>query len=138
MVLLIDANVIIDYLLQRKPFFDDAYRIMRICSDDTVDGYVSLNSVTTIWYILRKEPEIQRRAALNDICELLKVVSASHDDVVDAIRQRDFRDFEDCIQSKCAKAAGADYIITRNTDDFAFSEVPAVTPGAFLQMYDLQ
>ena len=43
-------------------------------------------------------------------------------------------DFEDCLQDKCAKEVGADYIITCNTKDFEESEVPAVNPKEFLKL----
>lgn len=44
-----------------------------------------------------------------------------------------FKDFEDCLQDRCAKGIGADYIITRNARDFAGSAVPAVSPEEFLE-----
>ena len=47
-----------------------------------------------------------------------------------------FRDFEDCLQAECAKAVGADYIITRNTADYEESTVPAVTPTELLKIMD--
>lgn len=37
-------------------------------------------------------------------------------------------DFEDCLQDECATQNHADYIITRNTDDFSNSNIPASTP----------
>ena len=45
-----------------------------------------------------------------------------------------FTDFEDCLQDKCAKEIGADYIITCNTKDFENSEIPAVNPIEFLKL----
>ena len=53
MVLLVDTNIVLDYLLKREPFYSDARDVMRICSTDQADGVIALHSVTTIWYILR-------------------------------------------------------------------------------------
>ena len=128
MVLLVDANIVLDFLLKREPFYSDSKKVMEICSHDNVNGCIALHTVTTLWYILRKIPDEQRRTALRSICDLLEVVGTSHDKVVAAIDNAAFKDFEDCIQTKCAKTAHADYIITRNTDDFKLSEVAVLTP----------
>jgi hypothetical protein len=44
----------------------------------------------------------------------------------------EFRDLEDYLQDRCAKNIAADYIITRNVEDFDKSEVPAISPEDFL------
>ena len=132
MVVLIDTNILLDYILKREPFYEDAKKVMEICSSDMADGCIALHTVTTVWYLLRKLPEETKRAALKAVCELLQVVSTSHDEVLNAIESADFKDFEDCIQSKCAKSVNAEYIITRNVSDFEFSEIPAITPEEFL------
>ena len=133
MVLLIDANIVLDYLLKREPFYNDSKKIMEICSRESVDGCIALHTVTTLWYILRKVPDEQRRIALRSVCDLLSVVGTTHDEVVEAINTADFKDFEDCIQTKCAKTARADYVITRNPDDFKLSEVAVLTPQVLIE-----
>lgn len=52
MVLLIDANIVFDYMLKRTSFYDDAKSIMQLCSQENVSGCIALPTVTTIWYIL--------------------------------------------------------------------------------------
>ena len=132
MVILLDTNILLDYILKREPFYENAKKVMEICSNDTTDGCIALHTITTIWYLLRKVPEETRRSALKAICTLLQVVGTTHEEVLKAIDTTDFKDFEDCIQSKCAKTANAQYIITRNTADFASSEIPVLTPQEFL------
>ena len=41
-------------------------------------------------------------------------------------------DYEDAIQCAQAERAGAEYIVTRNLQDFAKSETPALTPQELL------
>lgn len=41
-------------------------------------------------------------------------------------------DFEDCLQDKCAKATGCDYIVTDNIKDFVKCEMPVISPADFL------
>lgn len=84
--------------------------------------------------MLRKLPAQIRRQSLLDVCEIFTVVSASQGEVIDAINNDEFEDFEDCLQDKCAKAAEADYIITCNVKDFVNGDVEAITPREFLQL----
>ncbi len=134
MTLLLDTNIILDYLLKRPPFFENAQAVMKLCCTENINGCIALHTVTTIWYILRKVPDEKRRLALKSICELLQVVGTTHEEVISAIDTRNFKDFEDCIQTKCAKSAKADYVITRNVSDFAFSEIPVLTPEQLLSI----
>ena len=43
-----------------------------------------------------------------------------------------FDDLEDAMQAVAAEACHADVIVTRNTADFAASQVPVLTPVGFL------
>lgn len=133
MKILIDTNVIIDFLLSREPFQQAAARILTACAKRELTGYLAFHSVPNIWYVLRKVPENKRRAWLLDICSFLQIVGVSHSDVVKAIEMRNFADFEDCLQDRCAESVGANYIVTRNVQDFAASVIPAITPTEFWQ-----
>lgn len=62
MVVLIDTNVIIDFLLEREPFYKPAAEILRKCAGNELMGYMAFHSIPNIWYILRKVPEKSRRA----------------------------------------------------------------------------
>jgi predicted nucleic acid-binding protein len=73
---------------------------------------------------------------LQKICSVLSVTAASHERVCDAIAREDFPDFEDCLQDESAKEVGADYIVTRNIQDFQNSDVKAVTPEEFLKIIE--
>lgn len=134
MVILLDTNILLDYILKREPFYQDARQIMELCSQHTTDGCIALHTVTTLWYLLRKQPEEVRRMVLREICELLQVAGTTHEEVLKAINMTDFKDFEDCVQSKCAKTAGVQYIVTRNVRDYSSSEIPALTPQDFIAM----
>lgn len=132
MVILVDTNVIIDFLTTREPYFDASSKVIAKCANGELAGYIAFHSIPNLWYILRKVPDDMRRKWLIDICEFLTVVGVNHDEVLRAIRMKDFRDFEDCLQDRCARNIGAKYIITRNVADFTNSEVPAVSPEDFL------
>lgn len=133
MTVLIDTNIVIDFLLTREPFYKASSEIIKKCADGELTGTIAFHSVPNLWYILRKVPEDRRREWIADICSFLKVIGASHEEVLNAVKMKKFRDFEDCLQDRCAKSAGAMYIITRNPADFKNSEILAVTPEEFLR-----
>lgn len=133
MVALIDTNVVLDALLQRTPHNESALAVLERCAAGEIDGYLAFHSLSILWYVLRRNPETRRRWLL-ETCDILTVAGASHDAAVRAIMQEDFADFEDCLQEKCAEAVDADYIVTRNTADFAVSSIPAVLPEAIIKM----
>ena len=86
-----------------------------------------------MWYIFIKIPEEKRRLFLENICKILKVASASQEAVLKAIKMDNFKDFEDCLQDRCAEEVSANYIITRNTVDFEASVVSAIEPDEWLK-----
>lgn len=57
--------------------------------------------------IRKQETEEKARAWLNNICEILTVTGATQEQVKEAIKNSDFRDFEDCLQDECAVHANA-------------------------------
>jgi hypothetical protein len=66
------------------------------------------------------------------LCSFLEIVEIDKNHILEAINNEAFKDFEDCLQSECAKAVGADYIVTRNTADFKDSPIPVILPEDFL------
>lgn len=133
MVVLIDTNVIIDFLLSREPFSQAASEVITRCANRELTGCIAFHSIPNLWYILRKVPDDKRREWLSDLCSFLRVAGASHEEVIKAIDMKEFQDFEDCLQDRCASGIKARYIITRNTDDYMNSEIPAIDPEVFLE-----
>jgi len=132
---LIDANVLLNYITNREdPFLAASVKTVELCARGWYRGYIAFHTLSSLWYVLRKRPASERREILRDICAVFTVVSASHEEILDAIEKDAFRDFEDCLQDKCAREAGADYIVTCNVRDYAASEVQAVDPALFLMI----
>ena len=135
MVILIDTNIALDFLTMRQPYYDEARDIIRVCAGEQVQGYIAFHSLPNIFYILRKShSETDRREMLKKLCFVLQVTGASHEKVCDAVECKEFSDFEDCLQYECAREISADYIVTRNVQDFRYSKVKAITPKEFLDI----
>lgn len=134
MVILIDTNAALDFLTVRQPFYHSARAVLQACTGGDTQGYIAFHSLPNIFYILRKSySDEERRAMLEKLCLVLRVTGASHERVCVAVSRGEFSDFEDCLQDECAQEVSADYIVTRNVDDFRCSRVKAITPEEFLQ-----
>ncbi len=133
MVILIDTDVILDYLIDRQPFKDSAYDILRLCSQQKCSGYIAAHSVTNIFYILRRRfSASERKRLLMGLCEIIDVAGIQKKQVIDALSNEDFEDLEDRLQVECARTVSADCIVTRNITDFSASPIPAVLPEDLL------
>lgn len=138
MKVLVDTNVIVDALIGRQPYFDNADKIIRLCADKKVHGYLAAHSIPNLFYILRKYlSEEDRRTALRQLCEIFAIEGIDSKKIITAIENSNFTDFEDCLQDECAVSAGADYIVTRNIKDFLTAKVKAILPEDFLKLNEL-
>jgi len=134
MVLLIETNVILDYLINREPFAQEARELFYYCVEKEIKGYIAAHCITNIFYILRKQfSSTERRMMLMGICEIFSVIDVDKTKLFHALVNDKFDDLEDCIQAECAKSVYADYIITRNIKDFVYSPIPAIFPNDFLK-----
>ena len=132
MKILIDTNVVLDFLCRRQDFFNDAQTIIRLCETDKLTGLISALTIPNIVYIMRKELTCEKvESFLEYMFLLFSVVDLKTSDLTNAAKLN-FKDYEDAVQSVCAQRVKADYIITRNTKDFIKSKVKAVTPSEFL------
>lgn len=60
MLLLIDANVLLDVLMKRQEFVKDSSLIWKLCETEKVKGYISSLTITSIVDIMRKEMDPQK------------------------------------------------------------------------------
>jgi len=134
MVILIDTDVILDYLIARQPFKDNAYELLRLCSQQKCSGYIAAHSITNIFYILRRRfSASERKRLLIGLCEIIEIADIQKKQVINALSNEDFSDLEDRLQVECAMKVNADYIVTRNIADFSASPIPAILPRDLLQ-----
>ena len=104
MVILIDTNVLLNYLTNRQDeYLEQSIKIVEMCARGICVGYIAFHTISTLWYVLRKRSDKERRQNLRDICEIFSVASVPKNEIIDAINRDFFRDFEDCLQDKCAK-----------------------------------
>jgi predicted nucleic acid-binding protein len=137
MRVLFDTNILLDFLEKRAPFSEAANRLFEACDKNTITGYIAAQSIADMFYIPRKDYIVEeRKNMLLGICELMNIAELNKEQLIAALTNEDFADLEDCIQTECAKAVNAAYIITRNVTDFAASPIPAILPEDFFGRQD--
>lgn len=135
MKLLIDTNVILDILLKREPFFSDSYGALKKAAEEDAECYLSSSAVTDIFYILRKafQSAMQAKETLSRLMLLVSFSDVLSSDITDALNS-EMTDFEDAVVNAVGNRLKADYIITRNTKDFAKAEVSVISPSDYLRL----
>jgi predicted nucleic acid-binding protein len=134
MKIVLDTNIMLDIVEKREPYFSDSYQVFLKSAAREFEAIIGANSVTDIYYITRRNCKDSRQA-LSFIMDMFKVVTfvdTKAVDIQEAIKLN-FPDFEDAVIAATASREGASYIITRNTNYFAKSPVPAITPADFLK-----
>ena len=135
MRILIDTNVLIDAAAMRMPFYTFSEKVIDICHKD-VEGVIAAHSIVNMAYLLRKNLTLSEfKELILSLSEFIKIESIDIEKIFRAIEDKDFTDFEDCLQLQCAIDFNADYIVTRNVADFKSSKIPAITPQDFLNLY---
>ena len=136
---LIDTDVILDFFFDRKPFSDDAAKILSLCESREIKGFITSVILSNVYYLLRQtsthEKVIEKLLQLVTITEVL---STDRDVIIKALTSN-FKDFEDALQNYSAELNGKiDLIVTRNIKDFKYSTLGVMTPDNYLKTLDIK
>jgi predicted nucleic acid-binding protein len=131
---LIDTDVILDFFFDRKPFSEDAAKILSMCENAKIKGFVTSIILSNIYYLLRKTAKRER--VIEKLKMLLKIIDLIITDkkaVEDALNS-EFKDFENALQNFSAHNTNQiRVIITRNTKDYKTSKLAVMNPETYLK-----
>jgi predicted nucleic acid-binding protein len=134
MKLLLDINVVLDVLMAREPWLEDAATLLSAIEEGQAHGYVAGHTITTVHYLVARAGGRQAAAAaVTDMLRVLRVVPLADADFQQAL-VLGLGDFEDAVQSAAGLRIGADYLVTRNSADFQGVPLPVRTPGEILAL----
>jgi predicted nucleic acid-binding protein len=125
---LVDTNIVLDFLLQREPFSQDAELLFQAIDSGQVVGYVTATTLTDIFYISRKHTLSieQARQAVSETLTVM-VICPVNRAVLESAFKSGLADFEDAVQIFCAVEQGLDAILTRDAKGFLSSSIPVVS-----------
>lgn len=131
---LVDANILLDVLMNRQPHVTDSANIWKLCETGQAEGYISSLTFANLVYIMRKEINPKGiEIVLDKLSLIFHFADLTSSDLINAAKLQ-WNDFEDAIQCVTAKKLNADYIITRNVKDFKESDIIAITPANMIKL----
>lgn len=132
MKLFLDANVILDLILKRQPFFDNIAKIVTVAENKNYKLCISSVTFVNVNYIACKFADKKNvLESLKMLRIVFDILSVSETEIDKALYSK-FNDFEDAVQHYCALKYNCNYIITRDLKDFKNSEITVMTPTEFL------
>ena len=136
MNVIIDTNIAIDVISQREPYYKQSQLVLLASKEKTINGYISASAITDIFYIINRMiknnsevKELLRKLVINNV-EIASVDGSIIKQALDS----DWDDFEDCVQYYVGESISADYIVTRNPDDFTSGSIKVITPDELLDI----
>lgn len=138
MNVLVDTNIIIDWILAREKNGRNAAFAMRYIMARNANGFVSAYSISDLYFCIRKElSKAERQTLLKFIVSKFEVIPEDKSDFENVLSVEYLDDLEDGLQIQCANKENLDYIITENVKDFSSSLVPAISTAEFLDLVNI-
>jgi predicted nucleic acid-binding protein len=130
---LLDTDVILDLVLAREPFVDDAAALWLAHEERRCVAYIAPITPINVFYIVRKiKGAAVAREAVNILITTLQVGIVDQQ-VLRAALNMPMKDYEDAVQVASAAALQLDSIVTRNTGDYANAALQIFSPTDFLK-----
>ena len=134
--LLLDTNVVVDYLNEREPFYEKARLLMIGGRVGEFELWISSSQVTALVYILFNGGRASEMDAvmgqLRGLRTFVNVFAASEREI-DLMLAASWHDPEGYLLYEIALALRADALITRNQLDFPQGLVPVMNCDEFFQ-----
>ena len=131
MKVLLDTDVVLDFILEREPFFADANQLMELSAQGNFIAYLSAITPLNVSYIARKALGSRTKQVLEDLLIVARVCPITHSILSKALVSP-ISDYEDAVQHANAKALGLDAIVTRNLKDYQNASLPVYSPTQLL------
>lgn len=126
--LLFDVNVLLDVLLDRRPFADDSSEAWAAVERGEADGVISAHAVTTLHYLNAKAVGVRMATETTEALLSVFEVAPIDEHVLRSALALEWKDFEDAVTAAGARRAKCDAVITRNPRDFKGAPVRVLTP----------
>ena len=130
MILLLDTDVLLDVVLDRRPHSDAASRLLDNLQRRPGTGFMAWHTISNFFYLVRPlRGGLSARLLLLDLARFIRVAPTTTESLLYAA-QLEMPDFEDALQVAAASACQADGIVTRNLRDYAKASIRALGPEA--------
>jgi predicted nucleic acid-binding protein len=131
--ILLDTNILVDYLAVRQPFYADTRKLMVLGAIGEVTLWIGASQLNDVFYIVSEggkpalgpasQEQLRRCSAFIHVC-------AVTEQDVDAALDLGWDDLEDAGVYICAEKMGADFIVTRDKG-FPASGIPTLDAAGY-------
>lgn len=134
-MILFDTCVILDYLMRREPFAEDAKELVNKVANTNIEGFVTVKSMMDIHYILKNRfhDEKRVRKILMDLSNIFEVTDSLTYCCLKSFNSK-INDFEDALMSQTGEVLDVDYFVTRNKQDYKNSKLKVKTPKELIKI----
>lgn len=136
MKVLIDTDVILDFLYEREGYYTNAVNIFTLIENKKFKAYVSSLIIWNLFYLLSKYlGSKEARKKIKAFRSIINIIPIDGD-IIDLALNSNIKDFEDSIQYFASIKGGIEIIVTRNKKDYPKGTIPIMTPAEFLKTID--
>ena len=129
---LLDTNVVLDFLLDREPFAEAAAAVWEAHREGHVEAYVSAITPVNVFYIARKlKGREEARRVVEGLLAEGRVGLIDSGVLLDALALP-IKDHEDAVQHASATHSQLDFLVTRDPQDFVEATLSVLSPAALL------
>lgn len=128
MRVLVDTNVVLDVLLERRPFSEAAAQVFALVEESRIEGFLCATTLTTVDDLLGQAlAPAKAREALQRLLNLFEIAPVNRPVLEQALRSG-IADFKDAVLEQAGRLVAVDAITTRNVRDFGKSTVTVFDP----------
>lgn len=128
MRVLVDTNVVLDVLLERRPFSEAAAQVFALVEESRIEGFLCATTLTTVDDLLGQAlAPAKAREALQRLLNLFEIAPVNRPVLEQALRSG-IADFEDAVLEQAGRLGAVDAITTRNVRDFGKSTITVFDP----------
>lgn len=136
MKVFVDANILVSVLNKEYPLFTHSARILSLSNNKNFEIYTSPICLAIAFYFAEKKHTTKiAREKISLICKHISIAESTTSVVQQAVSNKKINDFEDGLEYYSAIESKCGFIVTEDTNDFYFSEIPVLTARNFFEKY---
>jgi predicted nucleic acid-binding protein len=132
----VDANILVSVLNKEYPLFTYSARILSLVENKGFEIYTSPVCLAIAFYFAEKKHKTKlAKEKIALLCKHILVADATNSCVQQTITNKKINDFEDGLEYYSATENKCTFIVTEDTKDFYFSEIPVLTARNFFEKH---
>ena len=139
MKIFVDANILVSVLNKEYPLYTYTARIISLANNSNMEIFTSPVCLAIAFYFAEKKSgSKQAKRKIKLVCDHLQIADITGTCVKRAANNPAILDFEDGLEYYAAVESKCRHIITEDTKDFHFSDIPVSDSETFIKRHVLK